>query len=107
MEFEVSHQNDIALISVSGEIDLFYAPKLRDSILDQLKKDYSVAVELSKVGYIDSSGIASLVEGYQFSKAKGSRFALIATSSAVMQVLQLARLDKVIPLYNNLDSFVL
>ena len=48
-----------------------------------------------QVSYIDSSGIAALVEGFQSARARGSRFALVAVSDAVRAVLELARLDRV------------
>ena len=105
MECQVSTQGDIVLITISGEVDLFYSPKLREIILEHLNEKRHVALELSSVSYIDSSGIASLVEGFQFSKSNHLEFALIATSNAVMQVLRLARLDKVIPLYDSIEEF--
>jgi anti-sigma B factor antagonist len=54
-----------------------------------------VGVELSQVSYIDSSGIAALVEGFQTARARGSKFALVSVSDAVRAVLELARLDRV------------
>jgi anti-sigma B factor antagonist len=56
------------------------------------------------VTYIDSSGIASLVEAYQTAKKKGLRFGLLAVSEPVMSVLALARLDKVFPIHLSLPA---
>lgn len=105
MEFEITSQGNLFLVSIRGEVDLFYAPKLRETILNHLKENKNVALELTNVSYIDSSGIASLVEGFQFAKAKGLRYGLIGCSTAVLQVLQLARLDKVLPVYDRFDTF--
>ena len=55
-------------------------------------------------GYIDSSGIAALVEGFQNAREKGSKFGLVAASKAVMAVLQLARLDRVFPMFPTLEA---
>ena len=63
-----------------------------------------VGVELSEVSYIDSSGIAALVEGLQNAKSKGKQFGLVAVSNAVMAVLQLARLDRVFTIFPDLDA---
>jgi anti-sigma B factor antagonist len=60
-----------------------------------LAKSQKVAVHLAGVSYIDSSGIAALVEGFQSARGKGQTFVLIEVSDAVMAVLKLARLDKV------------
>jgi len=54
-----------------------------------------LVVHLSEVTYIDSSGVATLVEGLRSARRHGTGFALMAPSPAVMQVLELARLDSV------------
>ncbi len=104
MDIEISPHGHCTVINVSGEVDLFYSSKLREAIINQLDQGHNVAVELSKVNYIDSSGVASLVEGFQFAKAKNQPFTLVAISPPVMQVLQLARLDQVIPHVNAIEE---
>lgn len=90
------------LVRISGEVDLSWSQKVRKAILDALAASRSVAVDLSAVNYIDSSGIAALVEGFQQSRGKGQKFALIAVSPAVLAVLELARLDRVFPMFASL-----
>ena len=104
MELVVSSHDDTMQINVSGEVDLFYSPKLRDSILEYIDQGHPVALDLSQVSYIDSSGIASIVEAFQHAKSKKLGFCLIAISTPVLQVLKLARLDKVIPTYDQLED---
>ncbi len=92
------------LVRVRGEVDLSWSQQVRDAILAALGRGDGVGVELSQVGYIDSSGIAALVEGFQTARGKGKRFGLIAASKPVLAVLQLARLDKVFPLFADVDA---
>ena len=91
------------LVSVRGEVDLSWSQQVRDAILAALGRG-GVGVELAQVTYIDSSGIAALVEGFQSARGKGRPFALIAASKQVLAVLQLARLDKVFPLFVDVDA---
>lgn len=86
------------LIRVSGEVDLSWSADVRRAILDALRQHRAVGVELSAVEYIDSSGIAALVEGFQNARGNGNRFVLVAVSDAVRAVLELARLDRVFPI---------
>ena len=86
---------DYILVRLRGEVDLSWSREVRQSILSALGQSGKVGVELSEVSYIDSSGIAALVEGFQNARARGSRFALVAVSDAVRAVLELARLDRV------------
>ncbi|MBU6198558.1 MAG: STAS domain-containing protein [Xanthomonadaceae bacterium] len=91
------------LVRVCGEVDLSWSQQVRDAILVALGRG-GVGVELALVTYIDSSGIAALVEGFQNARGKGKRFALIAASKSVLAVLQLARLDKVFPLFADVEA---
>jgi anti-sigma B factor antagonist len=58
-------------------------------------------MNLSQVRYIDSSGVASLVEGLKAARDLGSRFILFGLSGAAREVLQLSRLLKVFEVYEN------
>lgn len=95
---------DFILVHLRGEVDLAWSQQVRRAILDALGASAKVGVELSQVSYIDSSGIAALVEGFQYARGKGLQFCLIAPSKPVVAVLQLARLDKVFVLFPDLES---
>ncbi|MTJ83929.1 MAG: STAS domain-containing protein [Telmatospirillum sp.] len=84
-----------AVVRLSGEIDLQNSPDLRRELLDRVADGDPVVVDLAQVSYIDSSGIACLVEAYQMARRHGLRFALAAVSPAALRVLRLARLDEV------------
>ena len=87
---------DGSLIRVVGEVDLYSSPELRKAILKAVPSAKgSLAIDLTGVTYIDSSGVATLVEGLRSSREHDISFVLVTPSSAVMQVLELARLDSV------------
>ena len=87
------------ILQLEGEVDLSCSPVARKEILDVLKAGQHLLVDLSAVTYIDSSGVASLVEGYQVAKKKKLKFGLIGVSPSALGVLVLARLDKVFPIH--------
>ncbi len=82
-------------IQVRGEIDLSNSQQLRKTILGALRADPAVKVVLKEVTYIDSSGIAALVEGLQYANSQNKRFTLSDPSEHVRSILELARLDTV------------
>jgi len=92
------------IVALEGEIDLEQAGAVRRALLDSLKKRGHVLVDLSQVTYIDSSGIASLVEGLQVAKKQKGELALVAVSQRVRRVLELARLDKVFQIHPDLAT---
>ena len=101
---EQREQGEYLIVAVSGEVDLSWSSELRSAILDALGKRGAVLVDLDQVSYIDSSGIAALVEGYQTAKTKQVKFGLVSISDAVKAVLELARLDQVFPIYADVNA---
>ncbi|MFO7602335.1 MAG: STAS domain-containing protein [Gammaproteobacteria bacterium] len=95
MNYEIQSGADNISIHFSGEIDMQYSPVVREQILAQLEYGRALHIDLREVSYMDSSGIACLVEGLQKARAQQLDFILIMPQSQVMQVLQLARLDQV------------
>ncbi len=84
------------IITVDGEVDLYTSRDLRTAILAASpRNNKTLAVDLRHVPYMDSSGVATLVEGLKRAGQTGAAFVLLAPSSAVMKVLQLSRLDTV------------
>lgn len=101
MELKLREEGGYAVIELSGEVDLSCSPEARKQILACLRDHKNLLVDLSGVTYIDSSGVASLVEGYQTAKKQNQKFGLVGVSKAVLSVLQLARLDKVFPIHTS------
>lgn len=106
MKYPVTENSGYTIISLTGEVDLNFSPAARQQILKYLNQNKNLLVDLSQVEYIDSSGVASLVEGFQVARQKKIFFALVGVSRAAMQVLQLARLDKVFPIFDSIDAAV-
>ncbi len=85
-----------AVITVTGEIDLYSSPELRTAILEAVPAaPTQVAIDLSGVAYMDSSGVATLVEGLRSAREHKKAFSLVAPSPAVVKVLKLAKLDQI------------
>ena len=96
------HQDKTTIFDLSGDIDFASSPKVRDSVLREIRESRTprVVVNLSQVRYMDSSGVASLVEGLKASRDLGSRFILVGLSTSTRDVLQLSRLIKVFEVYD-------
>jgi anti-sigma B factor antagonist len=100
----ISESGGKLVVALEGEIDLEQAGTVRRALLDSLKQGKDVLVDLSRVSYIDSSGIASLVEGLQVARKQKQDLALVAVSQRVRRVLELARLDKVFAIHADLAA---
>jgi len=88
-----------------GDIDMHESPKLRAVVLAEMKKKpQAVIVDLSRVGFIDSSGIATLVETLKEAKKIGAGLSLCGMSAKILDVFELARLDKVFKIARSLEE---
>ncbi len=104
MEHEIREENDALIVTLKGDVDLQSSPEARTILLDCVGKKKSVLVDLSGVGYIDSSGVASLVESLQTARKLGTNVILVAVSEGALRVLQLARLDKVFTICDTVED---
>jgi len=104
MESQTHKEGSYTILKLTGEIDFHVSPKVREDVLAGLNEGQNLLVDLSGVSYIDSSGIASLVEGYQHAKGKSLSFALLGVRDGVMSVLKLTRLDKVFPMFDSIEA---
>ncbi len=91
------------ILDLSGDIDLAHSPAMRKALLGEIKEKRTprVFLNLKNVRYIDSSGIASLVEGLKASRDQGSRLILYGLSTSVREVMQLSRLQKIFEIYED------
>ena len=96
LELNQHEEEGIHVLRVSGEVDLYSSPELRTGVQALLARaNDRVHIDLSAVGYMDSSGVATLVEGMRSAQANNVAFVLYAPSESVMKVLTLSRLDSV------------
>ena len=81
---------------------------MRKFLLRELKelRTPRVVLNLNAVKYIDSSGIASLVEGLKASRDVGARFILFGLSTTVREVMQLSKLVRIFEIYENEDQAI-
>lgn len=104
MKHETREEQGTVVVALDGEVDLQTSPQARQALLEAVGQGKPLVVDLSQVGYIDSSGVASLVEALQTAKKAGQDFALAAVSEGALRVLKLARLDKVFTIYDSLEA---
>ncbi|MGH9736685.1 MAG: STAS domain-containing protein [Candidatus Acidiferrales bacterium] len=97
MNIVTRHEGAATILALSGDITLYNTPEVRKAILGLLKEKRvaELLVDMRAVRYIDSSGVASLVEGLKASRDLGSRFALYGLTKTAREVLELTRLMRV------------
>src|SRR6266404_3295922 len=102
VQISVRRHDKTTIFDLSGDIDFASSQETRQSVLREIRESRAsrVVVNLSQVRYIDSSGVASLIEGLKASRDLGSRFILFGLSTPAREVIQLSRLTKVFEIYD-------
>src|SRR4051812_41547640 len=95
MTFSMRSNNGVTIVDLNGEIDIANSPALRKAMLASVTNSDRLAVNMAAVKYIDSSGIASLLEVLKESRASNKQLVLFGLTEAVHEVLQLTRLTGV------------
>lgn len=103
MDIAVRTSDGTSIVDLNGDITLRTTPEVRKVLLGQFreKSTHRVIVNMSGVRYIDSAGVASLVEALRLSRDLKSRFSLFGLSKIARQVLDLTRLTKVFEIHDN------
>jgi anti-sigma B factor antagonist len=99
------HKDRSNVLPLDGEIDLHVSPNVAESLHAIIqKKPRRLVVDLAHVSYIDSSGLAVLIEGMQNVEAYGGRFALAGLGQDVRIIFEIAKLDQVFQIFPDVDA---
>lgn len=91
---------DPEVVALDGEIDLHESPMLIERLNPLIaRKLPRIHLDLSRVSYIDSSGLATFIDAMQRIQAYGGEFALIAMRQSVLRIFEISRLDQVFKIY--------
>jgi anti-sigma B factor antagonist len=94
------------MMLLKGDVDMNTSPEVRSNLGEVFKQGGAKAllVNLSGVRYMDSSGIATLVEAMQNCMKQGMRLRLVELSPSVRDVFELARLSSVFEIFPSVNA---
>lgn len=93
------------VISVSGEVDLATSPELDGAIIAALDSGTAgLAIDLSNVTFMDSSGLGVIVRGLKRCREVDIELDLVITNERVLKVFGITGLDQVIPIHDALED---
>jgi anti-sigma B factor antagonist len=102
LELEVLNTEAASILKIKGDVDLYSSPQVRKEVITLITKmNKNLLVDLAEVTYMDSSGVATLVEALQLTKKRGGKLKLFSLGSTVRDVFELSRLDKVFDICDN------
>lgn len=97
MDIHWEHRPGLVVARVAGELDLDSAPRFREMVDEAILAAGAdrLVLNLSRVTFIDSSGVGAILGRYRSMAAQGGRIALVAGPARVTRVLELAGVPQV------------
>jgi anti-sigma B factor antagonist len=88
------------VVEVSGDVDMATAPEFEQELGRAVEDGLATAlvVDLSRVEFIDSTGLNALVRAFERQRLAGSQLALVSDDSRVSMLLEVSRLDRLLRL---------
>ena len=93
-----------SVVALTGELDLSTIPAVAGRLFHQLRMQAGVVVDLTRLSFIDSSGIGLLIQAFRATDDGGKLHTVIAQSSQVERVFRLAGIDRSLPLFFERDA---
>jgi anti-sigma B factor antagonist len=105
MKIEIADTKGLKVIALSGDIDMHSSPELRKELMSFVQRKVTpLFINFEEVSYIDSSGIATFVEGLKGMMAYGGKLKFIAIPERIMEIFCFAKLDKVFEIYGSMND---
>jgi anti-sigma B factor antagonist len=105
MQIATTPSSDRYVITVSGEVDLATSPELDTAIIAAIESGTSsVAIDLTDVSFMDSSGLGVIVRGLKRCREADKDLDLVITNERVLKVFGITGLDQVIPIHDSIED---
>jgi anti-sigma B factor antagonist len=107
MNIEIVDYLGKKVITLSGDIDMYSSPELREQLMGLIKRRIPVLlVDFNLVSYIDSSGIATFVEGLKYMKSYGGKLHLFNIPQGIMEIFTFSKLNRVFEIFRNIEDAI-
>ena len=105
MRLKESVEAGVEIFALEGEIDLHYAPVLRSLFRTKLRAGTpALVLDLSKVDYIDSTGLAAIIEYFRDAAKHGDLLCLVGLNQSLKSIFKIVQLDKAIPMFETVPD---
>jgi anti-sigma B factor antagonist len=102
-----SERDDVVVVTVSGEVDVYTAAQLRSALEDRIAGGQTaLVVDLQHVGFIDSTGLGVLVGRLKTVKAAGGWLSVVCTNERILRLFGITGLDQVLPVHASVEAAI-
>jgi anti-sigma B factor antagonist len=104
---DVTEKNGVPVLAVTGEVDVYTAPRLREKLVELVTQgNYRIVVDLEGVEFLDSTGLGVLVGGLKRVRTHEGNLSLVCTQQRILKVFDITGLNKVFAIFDSVDAAV-
>ncbi len=105
LEIKAEKVGDYVVLKLSGEVDVYTAPQLREEIIGRVDGgEHDIVVDLEKVDFLDSTGLGVLVGGLKRVKPHNGSLSLICNQEKILRIFRITGLTKVFPIFSSKED---
>ena len=104
MEFEPRMEDGVKVISISGHLETASVGQFKDLFSKEIEENKQIILDCSKLNYLDSSGLATLVNIYKNLAVRNARMVMCGLSEGILRVIELTKLDEVFEISETLPD---
>ena len=102
MKIQEEKKNDVVVLLLDGEININTSPELRKRFAGCVEaKEKKVLLDFGSVTYLDSSGLATLIEVAQRLKKIGGRMRFCRVNERVRSVFEITKLINLFEIFED------
>jgi len=105
LEIKAEKVGNYVVLKLSGEVDVYTAPQLREEIIGRVDQgEHDIVVDLEKVDFLDSTGLGVLVGGLKRVKQHNGSLSLICNQEKILRIFRITGLTKVFPIFSSKED---
>ena len=98
LRFDVRAEADATVVAIEGEIDLYTSPEIREQVGGLARPGRNVVIDLTDVGFLDSTGLGSLVWARKRVQQDGGELVVVGPQPHIRRVLEISGVSRVVPI---------
>ena len=107
LDVETGTKDGASVVTLRGEIDVYTAPRLRQTLIDLVEGGATnIVVDMEKVDFLDSTGLGVLVGGLKRVRAHEGSLRLVCNQERILKIFRITGLTKVFPIHTSVDEAV-
>jgi anti-sigma B factor antagonist len=107
LDVETTRRGDASVLTLRGEIDVYTAPRLRQSIVDLVDAGAPhIVIDMTGVDFLDSTGLGVLVEGLKRVHGREGMLSIVATQEKILKIFDITGLNKAFAIHGSVHEAI-